>query len=432
MRITRRARLYISTLAAAVLSSGLLMAQTVAVKEILNGTQLQPGFGMGVNSSGNLTNWLSQGSGQMEMAYPAGQSWGSVFVTVGNPVNAPRPGIDVSAYQTLVVEVWGDEGNTAQTVQIGIKDATQPDDGSETKVTVPVFPNWTTYTIPLSAFVGADLTDIYVVTEFVFIGPTQESIWFNKIEFTSAPAASVTAVANGASFLPGTGQNTWTSIFGQNLSASTRAWGSSDFIGNQLPTALDGIGVNLNGANMVVEYISPTQINALIPSNVPVGQAYVSVTNALGTSVPVSLTVQPTFPALFTFSNGGNEYAAAEHLDGTLVGPSGLFGAGVTLRPATPGEIIQIWGTGFGPTNPADIPGQLVPNPLPVANPSQVQVELANTPATVGGGWLTEAGLYQFNVTVPNVPNGDQLINISLAGVNIQPNVFLTVQQAQQ
>src|ERR1035441_2759783 len=429
MRITGRIQRYILTFAVAMLGSEFLMAQSVAVKEILNGTQLQLGFGMGLNTDLGVTNWLSQGSGQMEMAYPAGQSWGFVNVTVGNPTNPPRPGIDLSAYQTLVVEVRGDEGSTAQTVQIGIKDATQPDTGTEIKVTVPVFANWTTYTIPLSAFVGANLSNIYVVTEFVFGGSNPESIWFDKIEFTSAPAPAVAAVANGASFLPGASPNTWASIFGQNLSPGPLAWGSSDFIGNQLPTALDGISVNLNGANMVVEYISQTQINTLIPSNVPVGQAYVSVTNALGTSVPVSLTVQPTFPALFTFSNGGAEYAAAEHLDGTLVGPPGLLGPGVTLRPAAPGEIIEVWGTGFGLTNPADVPGQLVQTPLPLADLSIVHIEIGNTPATVGGGWLTESGLYQFNVTVPNVPDGDQLINMDLASVTIQPNVFVTVKQ---
>src|ERR1017187_2502504 len=90
MRITRKMR-YILALTVAILGSERLMAQSVTTKQVLNGTQLQPGFGMGVNSSGNLTNWLSQGSGQMQMAYPAGQSWGAVFVTVGNPVSSNPP-----------------------------------------------------------------------------------------------------------------------------------------------------------------------------------------------------------------------------------------------------------------------------------------------------------------------------------------------------
>src|ERR1035438_1946018 len=101
MRIDGRIQRCVLSLAVAALGSGFLMAQSPAVKEVLSGTQLQPGFGMGVNTDLGVTNWLSQGSGQMEMAYPAGQSWGFVDVTVGNPTGFPRPGIDLSAYQTL-------------------------------------------------------------------------------------------------------------------------------------------------------------------------------------------------------------------------------------------------------------------------------------------------------------------------------------------
>src|ERR1019366_5517607 len=91
----------------------------------------------------------------------------------------PRPGQDMSSYQTMIVEIEGDAGTT---VQIGIKDATQPDDGTETKVTLPVTSNWTAFAIPLSSFltpVGAhgghvvDLHNIYLPCEFVFAGGPQ-------------------------------------------------------------------------------------------------------------------------------------------------------------------------------------------------------------------------------------------------------------------
>src|SRR6185369_12343882 len=52
--------------------------------------------------------------------------------------------------------------------------------------------------------------------------------------YTLAPAAagsapSISAVVNGASFAPGVVPGSWVSIQGQNLSSSTRSWGSSDF-----------------------------------------------------------------------------------------------------------------------------------------------------------------------------------------------------------
>src|ERR1022692_268008 len=89
-------------LTASAISSITVEAQGPSDRVVLAGTQLSAGFDMGVNSSNNLTNWLSQDStvGAMKMAYPAGQAWGAVFITVGPSINPPRPGMDFSAYST--------------------------------------------------------------------------------------------------------------------------------------------------------------------------------------------------------------------------------------------------------------------------------------------------------------------------------------------
>ena len=42
---------------------------------------------------------------------------------------------------------------------------------------------------------------------------------------------------------------------------------------------------------------------------------------------------------------------------------------------------------------------------------------------------LTGSGLYQFNATVPNLPNGDAAVVASISGVSTQTGVSLTVQQ---
>jgi uncharacterized protein (TIGR03437 family) len=38
------------------------------------------------------------------------------------------------------------------------------------------------------------------------------------------------------------------------------------------------------------------------------------------------------------------------------------------------------------------------------------------------------AGLYQFNVTVPNLPNGDHAVVAEIATIRTQPGAFITVQ----
>jgi uncharacterized protein (TIGR03437 family) len=41
---------------------------------------------------------------------------------------------------------------------------------------------------------------------------------------------------------------------------------------------------------------------------------------------------------------------------------------------------------------------------------------------------LVEAGLYQFNVTVPNVPDGDAAVVAQIGGVQTQTGVLITIQ----
>jgi hypothetical protein len=84
------------------------------------------------------------------------------------------------------------------------------------------------------------------------IGVTTAS-GFDAINVMAAPdssmaaAPNVTGVANGASFQTGLASATWVSIFGANLSQTTRTWQDSDFVNGLLPTSLGGVSVAING-----------------------------------------------------------------------------------------------------------------------------------------------------------------------------------------
>src|SRR5580692_4108293 len=118
--------------------------------------------------------------------------------------------------------------------------------------------------------------------------------------------------------------------------------------GSNLPVSLDGVSVTINGKPAYVEYISSTQINAIAPDDDTIGQVPVQVTTPQGASYAGTVLKQKLSPAFFTFLSGTTSYVAAVHLDGTLVGPDGP-----SSRPAVSGEVIEIYGTGFGPTTPA-------------------------------------------------------------------------------
>lgn len=152
------------------------------VRTIFDGRGLAAGYDMGVDSSSQRRDWLQQVGDGMMMAYPAGQAWGAVFITVGRPVDPPRPWKDFSSFHTLRVELRGQSGG--EFVDIGMKDYADPDDGSESKVRVSnLSTDWRTYEFPLSSFATADLQRLYVPVEFVFSGLAQQTVYFRNVQF---------------------------------------------------------------------------------------------------------------------------------------------------------------------------------------------------------------------------------------------------------
>jgi hypothetical protein len=185
--------------------------------DVLTGSNLADGFDMGANSSAGRTGWLSRDTGMnaLKMAYPKGQTWGAVFITFGHPVDPPRPFIDLSGYDTMAIEMRSQQGGDS--VDIGIKSNTHPDDGSEEKVTLNLSSQWNTYEIPLKSFAGVDLSRVYVVAEFVFSGAYPEIIYVRRVKYLHARSASpdltskiqerITSKGGGFSFIAAPGWN---------------------------------------------------------------------------------------------------------------------------------------------------------------------------------------------------------------------------------
>lgn len=150
---------------------------------VLDEGKLAFGYDLGVATNQMSRRWLHATSGELKMAYPRGQQWGAVFVVVGKiqPNVGARQTKDFSGFHTLAVSMRGERGG--EIVEIGLKDKTDPDDGSETKTQQKLSREYKTYAFPLSDFRTANLREIYVVTEFVFGGPEPSTIFVNRIEF---------------------------------------------------------------------------------------------------------------------------------------------------------------------------------------------------------------------------------------------------------
>jgi uncharacterized protein (TIGR03437 family) len=217
----------------------------------------------------------------------------------------------------------------------------------------------------------------------------------------SGGVVSASAFGGFTSIAPGT----WIEIYGSNLAGSSREWAGADFSGASAPTSLDGTSVAIAGQKAFIRFISSGQVNAQVPSNISPGPQQLTVTAGNVTSASYPITVNAAQPGLLapsSFLIGGKQYVTALHTDGTFVLPPGSI-QGLTTRQAQPGETILLYGVGFGSVTPSINAGQIVGVANQLTLPLQIQ--FAQSPATIVYDGLSPnfVGLYQFNVTVPNL-----------------------------
>jgi uncharacterized protein (TIGR03437 family) len=238
--------------------------------------------------------------------------------------------------------------------------------------------------------------------------------------------SSVSTTAGGQSVIA---PNTYVSIYGSNFAPAsfTDTWTHLlPAPTTPLPVTLDNVSVTIGGTAMYVQYVSATQINVLTP-NIGFGPMQVTVTTTAGPSNAVTITSQQDIPAFFPWPN---TQPVATHLDYTYAVAAGTF-AGVTTVPAKPGEVILLWGAGFGPTTPVNPFGVAIPATPTYSTSSNVVVMLNGAPLTVYNNIATLtpgfAGLFQMGVTIPaSLANGNYPLYTSVNGVT-SPTLMLTV-----
>jgi len=223
----------------------------------------------------------------------------------------------------------------------------------------------------------------------------------------------------------------WIEIYGSNLAADTRSWSSADFSGTEGPTSLDGTSVTIGGQPAFVDYISPSQVNVQVPSNIGIGSQPLVVKTSTGSSAPYPVTVnaeQPGLLAPYTFSIGGTQYVTALFGDGTYALPPGAI-PGLASRRPQPGDTITFYGVGFGSVTPDTPAGQLAQGLTSLAAPLHIYFGQTEATWSYAGLAPNAMGLYQFNLVVPNVAGGDAIpLTFTLAGASGQQTLYIAVQ----
>ena len=249
------------------------------------------------------------------------------------------------------------------------------------------------------------------------------------ISVTNAGCANVPAInaqsgvlniAGAAGFAPGA----FFSVYGKNLAPSAQTWGVNDFVAGQLPTKLNGASLTVGGRFAYIYYVSPTQINAIMPSGqlgTPVG---VQVVSGYGSSNTLNIQMASVAPVFFKFYQAGGAYAIAQFSDGSVAGNPGVFGTSIPSRPAKSGDILAFYVTGLGPTNPTYAEGQVIRESAKISSP--ITFFMNGVQCAVDFAGIVQAGLYQVNVHVPAIPDGDAQVRMTV-GTSTSPVALVTV-----
>jgi uncharacterized protein (TIGR03437 family) len=248
--------------------------------------------------------------------------------------------------------------------------------------------------------------------------PTQTSIivlttsGFTVLPWTYAASVAppqISAIVSAADGKSAAAPGGLITVYGSNLSPTNLATSQIP-----VPTALANSCITVNGQPIPLIFVSPGQVNAQMPFQA-VGQETVVVHTPGGTSGNFNLTVQPTAPAVFLSGVAGPQ----TNLPTVIRATDGLLAT--DSNPIHAGDVLVIYVTGLGQTNPAGLTGYPAPgNPLSSALAS-VSVTLGGQglPVTYAGLAPGEVGVYQINVTVPGgTPNGLSLPLVITQGGN--------------
>jgi len=214
----------------------------------------------------------------------------------------------------------------------------------------------------------------------------------------SAPALATGGIVNGACFASGEAlaPGSIISAFGRNL-----AQGQNLATRLPLEKSLGGATLSIGGIDVPLFFTSSGQINAQLPFELAAAtrvQAVVKVrregTGPEVVTVPETITVATARPGIFTLSQDGKGQGVIMDAGNVLVD---------SANPAKSGDVVVVYCTGLGATNPAVRSGEAAPaNPLAVVV-TPVEVRIGGEPAVVHYAGLTPGfvGLYQVNVQIP-------------------------------
>jgi uncharacterized protein (TIGR03437 family) len=243
-------------------------------------------------------------------------------------------------------------------------------------------------------------------------------------DINDAPTYTAAGIVNAADNRRGPlAPNTLASLYGVLLSYVTASISPDDIVGGVLPTVLPGTGVHVIVSNLpaAIYYVSPDQINFLVPAILLPGKSIVQVVLDGHSGPAVAITLAAASPALFQLDA---QTAVAVRPDGSVV---------TQQAPAKPGEIVLLYATGLGQTMPPVPYGELFFQAAPLEELADFKLVLDGATAESGAVAYAGiapgfAGLYQINVIVPKSTKANPEIQIGFGKELSKSGIHLPVE----
>ena len=249
------------------------------------------------------------------------------------------------------------------------------------------------------------------------------ALWAGDQGRPQAPSYSPASIVNAASNVAGPlAPNTIATIYGAGLAYTTRAVTAEEVRDGMLPTILRGTGVRvlISGIPAPIYFVSPAQINLVIPANLVPGEARLEVflDGVRGPEVPILLGAAS--PGLFQLDR---ETVIATRADFSLI---------TREAPARPGDIVVLFAAGLGQTVPRQASGEAPRAAAFIERMADLRVLLDGAPVDSGDVFYAGVapgfpGLYQVNLRLPAnlAPNPE--IRLALGDAVSPPSLRLPV-----
>jgi uncharacterized protein (TIGR03437 family) len=252
---------------------------------------------------------------------------------------------------------------------------------------------------------------------------------FGGTAMAQNPAYTASSILNASDFTPGPfAPGSLISIFGTNLAFTTAGLTPENTAGNTLPHLLGNISVLIDNVAVPLLYVSPTQINAMIPPDEIQGTSTLRVIRQSSAGPAVNITLVNAAPALFVPSG---HFALAQDFNAK-------YAIASATAPAQPGDLMVLYATGLGGTQPLPAIGEIPQTAgfIDGFTSGALQVLLngkALDPTTIPYAGLTPgfAGLYQINFYLPGDCPPNPQIQLAMGGQLSAANVMLPVTTSQ-